>query len=326
MYKKIKESIENDLALLEIELNKLLRSDVHLLDIVLKYINNNSGKRLRPVVMLLVSNLFGRNEALQHKLIDYAAGIEVLHQATLVHDDVVDDSKERRGKPSINSLWDNKISVLLGDYMFAIGFSTIYKHKDFEIMDFISKALQSMSEGELLALELSNTLSQTEDTYYRIIYSKTASLLETSCKIATFIYTDNLEIIDALTLYGKNIGMAFQMRDDLFDYTENNKLIGKPVGNDIKEHQITLPLIYALNNSSVTERERILSILKLAIISDAQIKDIISFTKSMGGIEYTEEKAKKFINSAIKYLDIFPDSDAKEKLFNFAHYMINRNK
>jgi octaprenyl-diphosphate synthase len=326
MYNKIKEYLSDDLELLENELNNKLRSEIHLLNIVLKHINNNQGKRLRPVMMLLISKLFDNDEKLYRKLIDYAVAIETLHQATLIHDDVVDDSKERRGKPSVNSIYDNKVSVLLGDYMFSIAFSSMYEYKDFDIMDATAIALKVMSEGELFALELSNSLSQTEESYYKVIYSKTASLIEVSCKIAAMVYTDNLELIEALSEYGKNIGMAFQMKDDLFDYNDDHKLIGKPVGNDIKEHQITLPLIYALNNSSATERERILSILKLAIISDPQIKDIISFVRAMGGLEYTENKAKEFINRAIECLNIFPDGSEKDRLIYFAHYMIDRKK
>jgi octaprenyl-diphosphate synthase len=326
MYNKIKENVSEDLLLFEAKLSELLRAELKSVDIVLEYINSNYGKRLRPMVMFLISGLFSKNDTLQEQVIDYAVSIEAAHQATLIHDDVVDNSKERRNKASVNSIWDNKVSVLIGDYMFAKCFGTLYKYKDFEATNIIAEVLKAVTEGEILALELSNTLSQTEDTYYRIIYSKTASLIEASCKIASMIYTDNVELIDSLAMFGKNIGMAFQMRDDLFDYTDDNKLIGKPVGNDIKEHQITLPLIYALNNSSTTERERILSILKLAIISDAQIKDIISFTKSMRGLDYAENKAKEFINTAIKCLDIFPEGDPKDRLIDFAHYMVDRQK
>jgi len=327
MYNKIKEYLSDDLKLLEMELNNLFHSEVYLLNIVLKHINNNYGKRLRPIMMLLISKLFvDTDKTLHHKIIDYAVAIEVLHHATLIHDDVIDDSKERRGKPSVNYIYDNKISVLLGDYMFSASFSNIYKHRNFEMMDAIAQVLKTMTEGELFALELSNTLSQTEESYYKVIFSKTASLIELSCKIAAMTYTDNLELIEALSQYGKNIGMAFQMKDDLFDYTNNNKLIGKPVGNDIKEHQITLPLIYALNNCSATERERVLSILKLAIISDAQIKDIISFTEVMGGLKYTEKKANEFVDRAIECLNIFPDGLQKDMLIHTAHYMVDRTK
>ena len=331
MYDKIKENVSDELILLEKELKDLLQSEVYLLDEILNHINGNRGKRLRPVVMFLVSNLFGKEETLQRKLIDYAVAIEALHQATLVHDDVVDDSKERRGKPSVNSIWNNKASVLVGDYMFAKAFDVIYRYKNFEVLKIASNTMKVMTEGELLALKFINTLSQTEEDYYRIIYSKTASLIETSCRIAGMTYTDNLELIDSLAEFWKNIGMGFQMRDDLFDYTDDNKLIGKPVGNDIKEHQITLPLIYALNNSSAMEREPILSILKLSTISDvkisdAQIKDVISFTKAMGGLTYTENKAKNFVNKAIKCLEIFPDGNAKDKLIDFARYMVEREK
>ena len=326
MYDKIKENVADDLLLFEKVLSELLRSKVNTVDLVLEHINSNSGKRLRPIVMFLICKLFNKDEVLHLKLIDYAVSMETVHQATLLHDDVVDDSKERRGKPSVNSIWDNKVSVLLGDFMFAKCFETIHKYKDFEVTNIIAEVMKILIEGEILSLELSNTLSQTEESYYQIIYSKTASLIEASCKITAKIYTDNAEVIDALAMFGKYIGMGFQMRDDLFDYTSDNKLIGKPVGNDIKEHQITLPLIYALNNSSATERERILSILKLAIISDAQIKDIISFTKAMGGLEYAENKAKEFINKAIKCLNIFPDNTAKERLIEFAQYMIERRK
>ncbi|MCL2039775.1 MAG: polyprenyl synthetase family protein [Bacteroidetes bacterium] len=327
MYNKIKEYIADDLELFEKELNSLLQSEMYLLNVVLNYVNSNCGKRLRPIMMMLISKLFTHSEHIYYeKLIDFAVAVETLHQATLIHDDVVDDSKERRSKASVNSIYDNKISVLLGDYMFSVAFNCMYKHRNFDIMDAAAHTLKTMSEGELFALELSNNLLHTEETYYKVIYSKTASLIEFSCKIPALIYSDSIELVEVLSEYGKNIGIAFQMRDDLFDYTDDNKLIGKPVGNDIKEHQITLPLIYALNHCSATERERILSILKLAIISDAQVKDIISFTKVMGGLEYAEKKAKDFVNRAISCLDIFPDGLEKDMLIYAAHYMIDRTK
>jgi octaprenyl-diphosphate synthase len=190
----------------------------------------------------------------------------------------------------------------------------------------VAQTICTMSEGELLAIQLSNSLEFTEECYYKIIFSKTASLIEVACKASALIYTDDTKIINALSVYGQNVGMGFQIKDDIFDYTSDNGTIGKPVGNDIKERQITLPLIYALNNADEKSKKDIINLIKKSDINADDIKQIVDFTENMKGIDYAKNKSKYFSNEAIKCLDIFPQSVIKDRLIHFAKYMIERNK
>ena len=315
--------IASELHILENRIEKLLSSDYQLVNELVKHINGKKGKRIRSCLMFLLGKSF---DDIDDKLINYAALVEILHNATLIHDDVVDNANERRGVPSVNAKWNNKVSVLLGDYLFAKGFKTVYSYNDFEMLNIFSETISTMSEGELYSIQLSNSNIYSEDSYYKIIYSKTAILIESACKITAMLHTKDKTIIDTLSEFGKNIGMSFQLTDDIFDYLSVHQLIGKPIGNDIREKQITLPLIYSLNNTDDKQKEQFVEMIKKPLISNEEISLLINFAMENNGLEYTKQKAKYFSNEAIKKLDIFPNSEIKEKLIHYANFIVERNK
>jgi octaprenyl-diphosphate synthase len=271
----------------------------------------------------LTSSLFG--EITERSFIG-AAMVEILHNATLIHDDVVDESSERRGLLSVNAVWKNKVAVLVGDYLLAKGLMISVDNNEFEFLHVTSRAVKTMSEGELLSLEASRKLDTSEGKYEEIIRKKTAVLMKASCEIGAIAANQSNEVIEKIGFYGENIGIAFQIRDDIFDYTQTNSIIGKPVGNDIKERKITLPLIYALNNSTTSEAKHILHTFKSKNISKKDINYIIGFVKDKDGIAKSQAKAESFVNSANDSLDGIINAESKNILKEFSYFVVNRTK
>jgi octaprenyl-diphosphate synthase len=321
---EILEPIKNELIQFETHLKKMLVSEVGLVVDVLNHINSNNAKRLRPSVMFLVAKSF--NTVIEKRTFDNAAMIEILHTATLIHDDVVDNSKQRRGKLSVNANWNNKIAVLVGDFLFSRAMLPALKNKDYDFMNILANTTETMIVGELLAIQLSDSLDINEKNYLDIIFSKTASLISAACKSSAMTITNDEITINAFAEYGKNVGIAFQMRDDIFDYLSDSNHIGKPVGNDIHEKKITLPLIFALNNSSKNEQIEILKLIQKRNIIDIEVKQIVDFAIAKGGIEYTTNKANEYAQTAINCLDFLPTSEAKTTLINFAKFVVARDR
>jgi octaprenyl-diphosphate synthase len=320
--RSIRKPVEEEMQKFEGYFNDTLKSDVPLLKIILNYILRRKGKQMRPLLVFISAGL---NGSINESTFVAATLIELLHTATLVHDDVVDDSHERRGALSINALWNSKIAVLAGDYMLSQGLLISVRKNRFDLLELVSEAVQSMSEGELLQLQKSRKLNITEEVYFEIIRMKTASLIAACTACGTSSVTDDPERIRIMKELGENIGVAFQIRDDLLDYTGNG-LTGKPGGNDIREKKITLPLIHALEKVSSAERRRILSILKQKRKSGREVNTIISFVEENGGLSYAETMMEKYHDKAMAILDTFPESGYRDSMREFIDFTTLRNK
>jgi octaprenyl-diphosphate synthase len=301
--------------------NKQLQTKVSLLNIILKYITAKKGKQVRPVMVFLSAEICG---GVNNRSYIAASLVELLHTATLIHDDVVDEASERRGIASINAKWNNKIAVLIGDYLLSQGLLIAVDNNEFQFLHVTSKAVKRMSEGELLSIDKSRSVDIDEETYFSIISDKTASLLSTCCEIGAISSTDDIEKQTALKNYGEYVGIAFQIRDDIFDYMSRSALIGKPVGNDLKEKKITLPLLYALKNNPGKDADKSVKLVKRGKLKKSEIESIIDFVVNSGGIAYSEQKALEYSNQAKNLLEIFPDSEAKRSLINFADFVLDR--
>lgn len=301
---------------------KLMSSDVTILNLILKYLNLRKGKQLRPVLVFLSAEICG---GINQRSYTGAGLVEILHTATLIHDDVVDEAKERRGLASINSEWNNKIAVLVGDYLLSLGLIIASEQNEFSFLNATSDAVKRMSKGELRSIEASRVINISEEKYFKIIADKTASLISACCKIGALSSTDNSDYIQALEEYGEFLGTAFQIRDDVFDYISRSSFIGKPVGNDIKEKKITLPLLYALSKVSDKESSKIVKIIKKGNLTKKELNEIIDFAAKNGGIDYSEQKAEVLMKQAIEKLSIFPESDAKTSLLNLSEFVVKRN-
>jgi octaprenyl-diphosphate synthase len=304
-------------------LDELMSSDVSLLNLILKYITRKRGKQVRPVALFLAARVCGD---INKRSYTAAAMIELLHTATLIHDDVVDGSRVRRGIASINAEWNNKIAVLIGDFLLARGLLSAIDGDEFRFLKATSKAVKRMSEGELLQIEKSKKFDVDEDTYYKIISFKTASLLSACCELGALSANASEDQTEAMVVFGENLGMAFQIKDDIFDYIAKSSIIGKPVGNDVKEKKITLPLLYALENAESKESKNVIKLIKQDELSRKSVNEIIDFVGDRGGIEYSEKKAAEFIQKANTALEIFPDSEAKNNLMEFANFVVSRRK
>ncbi|GBL35979.1 all-trans-nonaprenyl-diphosphate synthase [Filimonas sp.] len=316
---EIKKYLHKELAEFEQNFNKAVESKVSLLDNIMKYIVKTKGKQLRPIFVILSGKLCGQ---VNEKTYRAASLIELLHTATLVHDDVVDDSNKRRGFFSINALWKNKIAVLVGDYLLSKGLLLSLNNKDFKILEILATAVKDMSEGELLQAEKARKLNITEDIYFDIIKCKTASLISSACGAGAYSTTDNEMIADKLKNFGEKVGIAFQIKDDLFDYGRED--VGKPTGNDIKEKKMTLPLIYTLNHCDKATKEKIISIFKNANKKKDQVNYIIDTVVATGGIRYAEEKMRLYKNEALALLDEFDDTDTKKHMIQLVEYITDR--
>jgi len=311
--------IAKEMAAFEEYFKEAVKSRVPLLDRIMRYIVNRKGKQLRPKFVLLSARLGGD---INISTLRAASLVELLHTATLVHDDVVDDATERRGFFSINALWKNKVAVLVGDYLLSKGLLLSLDNNDFEVLKILSNAVKMMSEGELLQIEKARNLNVHEDTYYEIIRGKTASLLASACGAGACTTFKDTDKIEKLKLFGEKTGMAFQIKDDLFDYGNDN--IGKPTGNDIKEKKLTLPLIYTLNNVDKSTRKRMIYILKNENTNKEKIKFVISVVKDKGGIQYACKKMFTFRDEALSILNEFPQSDVRDTLEQLVRYTTDR--
>ncbi|HKI90458.1 MAG TPA: polyprenyl synthetase family protein [Draconibacterium sp.] len=319
---KIKSPIEQELKDFEPYFKQSLQSDVPLLGTILNFLYRTKGKQLRPIFVFLSAKLHGETNEFSQLA---ACSVELLHTATLVHDDVVDESYERRGTFSVKALWRNKLAVLVGDYILAKGLLLQLENKKYNFLHLISKAVQDMSEGEILQVKKSRKLDIDDETYFEIIRKKTASLIATSMAIGAASVSDNQELLDKMYSIGQDVGIAFQIKDDIFDYQDKG-LIGKPTGNDIKEKKITLPLLYVLKNSNASERKRILSLIKHKNKNSDVVKELIQMVTDKGGLEYATTKMNEFKDKAINALMEFDDCEARTSLIELMNYITTRKK
>ncbi len=298
-----------------------LNTDNSLVDKVVRYILKQQGKQIRPLLVMLGAKVCG---GVQEKSYRAAIMVELLHSATLVHDDVVDGAEMRRGLPSINALWKNKISVLIGDYMLSKGLLFSLDNKDYLFLHMVSDAVRRMSEGEILQIQKTRSLDITEEDYLKVISDKTASLLATASAMGAASVSDDQEKIQSLKSYGEYLGLAFQIRDDLLDYTGDSKKTGKQLGIDIKDKKITLPLIYALRNSDRSEQRKIKSILKNSKKRATRSREVIEFVKEKGGLDYAAEVAEEFAAKSLAAIDDMENSDAKHSLGLLVGFVMKR--
>lgn len=321
---QIKEPINAEMKLFEEKFRNSMNSQVALLNRITHYLVNRKGKQMRPMFVFLTAKMVN-NGAVNERTYRGAAVIELIHTATLVHDDVVDDSNKRRGFFSINALWKNKIAVLVGDFLLSKGLLLSIDNNDFDLLKIISVAVREMSEGELLQIEKARRLDITEDIYYEIIRQKTATLIAACCSLgACAVQPDDKVLVERMRKFGELIGMAFQIKDDLFDYTDGP--IGKPTGIDIKEQKMTLPLIYALNNCTDKEKAWVINAVKNHNKDKKRVKEVIEFVKEKGGLQYAEDKMMAFQKEALLLLQDFPESTYKDALILMVNYVIERKK
>ncbi len=316
---KVKKVIAAEMAQFENYFKEAVKSKVPLLDRIMHYIVKRKGKQLRPMFVLLCAKLGGEVNPISYRA---ASLVELLHTATLVHDDIVDDANERRGFFSINALWKNKIAVLVGDYLLSKGLLLSLGNGDFKILELLSTAVKQMSEGELLQMEKSRNLNLSEKTYFEIIKGKTASLLASACAAGASTTFTEAGAIEALRCFGENAGMAFQLKDDLFDYGKS--LIGKPTGIDIKEQKLSLPLIYTINNCDSKTRRKLLFTIKNENRKKERIEWVVKTVSEHGGIEYATAKMTEFRDAALKILFQFPDNETRSALEELVRYTTDR--
>ena len=320
---QIKAPIEVEMELFEKKFYDSMSSKVALLNRITHFVVNRKGKQMRPMFVFLVAKLC-QAEGVQERTYRGASVIELIHTATLVHDDVVDESNQRRGFFSINALWKNKIAVLVGDYLLSKGLLLCIDNDDFDLLKIISVAVRAMSEGELLQIEKSRRLDITEEVYLKIIKQKTATLIASCCAIgARSVHADQQEV-DRMLAFGEALGMAFQIKDDLFDY--GSKQIGKPLGIDIKERKMTLPLIYALNKANKQERRWLMNSIKNHNRDKTRVQEVIVKVKALGGLSYAVDKMKDYQQQAMDILNSYPESPVKSSLSLMIEYVIDRKK
>lgn len=314
-----KNLIAVELAAFEQKFAQSVKSDTPLLDRIMKYIIKRKGKQIRPMFVFLSAKLHGTVNESTYRA---AALVELLHTATLVHDDVVDESLERRGFLSINALWKNKIAVLVGDYLLSKGLLLSTGAGDFKQLDILSEAVKQMSEGELLQIEKARNLNLKEDVYFEIIRSKTASLLSSACAAGTWSTSEDETDTARMKLFGEKTGIAFQIKDDLFDYGTAD--VGKPTGNDLKEKKLTLPLIYTLNNIGTAERRKVIYIIKNENKDPEKIKYVMNKVVEAGGIQYAEDKMFAYRDEALRILYFYPESDIRKGLEEMVRFTTDR--
>ncbi|MFK7001694.1 polyprenyl synthetase family protein [Flavobacterium oreochromis] len=321
---QIKQPILQEMEIFEKKFHSSMSSKVALLNRITYYIVNRKGKQMRPMFVFLTAKMISEGAVLE-RTYRGALVIELIHTATLVHDDVVDDSNRRRGFFSINALWKNKIAVLVGDYLLSKGLLLSIDNGDFDLLKIISVAVREMSEGELLQIEKARRLDITEEIYYEIIRQKTATLIAACCSLAACsVKPDDTELTERMRKFGELIGMAFQIKDDLFDYSE--EAIGKPTGIDIKEQKMTLPLIYVLNTCTSKEKSWLINSIKNHNKDKKRVKEVITFVKENKGLAYAEKKMIEFQQEALMLLADFPESDYKKALVLMVNYVIERKK
>ncbi|UFH31821.1 polyprenyl synthetase family protein [Chryseobacterium sp. C-71] len=317
---EIKRPINEEMKLFEQKFYESMQSKVALLDKVTRFIVTTKGKQMRPMFVFLCAKLIGN---VNEKTYRGASMIELIHTATLVHDDVVDESFKRRNFFSINALWKNKIAVLVGDFLLSKAVLLSTDHKDYDLLSVISRTIREMSEGELLQLEKARKLDITEDVYYEIIRQKTATLIAACCEIGALSNDADENLAKKMMQFGTYTGMAFQIKDDLFDYLSSN-VIGKPVGIDIKEQKMTLPLIHTLKIANETDRKYYFNTIKRYNNDQKRVKELIAFVKSSGGLDYAIQVMKDCQQKAKDILDEFPDSEVRKSLHMMLDYVIER--
>ena len=318
---KIKLPIQKEMDLFEVNFSKSMNSKIPLLNRITHYVVNRKGKQMRPMFIFLTAKMLTTGK-ISNKVYRAASVIELIHTASLVHDDVVDSSSIRRGFFSLNALWKNKIAVLVGDYLLSKGMLLCIENEDFDLLKIISNSVKQMSQGELLQIQKARRLDIDEETYFNIIEKKTASLISSCCALGAASSGANKEKIDDLSKFGRKIGIAFQLKDDLFDYGE--KKIGKPIGIDLREKKLTLPFIYALNNSSKSKKRWLKNCIKNYSQDKDIIRQVIKYVKEIGGIDYTLSKLKEFHKNALCDLDRYPKNEYKESLKFLVNYVIDR--
>jgi octaprenyl-diphosphate synthase len=320
---QIKQPIEYEMELFEQKFQLSMSSKVALLNRITHYIVNRKGKQMRPMFVFLVAKMVSNGE-ISERTYRGASVIELIHTATLVHDDVVDESNRRRGFFSINALWKNKIAVLVGDYLLSKGLLLSIDNSDFDLLKIISIAVREMSEGELLQIEKARKLDITEAIYYEIIRQKTATLIAACCSLGAASVKPESDHVERMRKFGELIGMAFQIKDDLFDY--GNEAIGKPTGIDIKEQKMTLPLIFALNQADKKDKRWLINSIKNHNRDKKRVAEVISYVKAKGGLDYAVSKMKEFQAEALQILQIYPESTYKNSLELMVNYVIDRKK
>jgi octaprenyl-diphosphate synthase len=318
---EIKKPIAADIDAFEERFKSSMQSSVPLLDRITHYIVKRKGKQIRPLFVFFSASICGGINDATHR---GAALVELLHTATLVHDDVVDNSYQRRGFFSINALWKNKIAVLVGDFLLSKGLLLSIENNDFKLLQIVSEAVKQMSEGELLQVEKVRRMDVDEPIYYEVIRQKTASLIASCCACGAASAGADEATIEKMRSFGEKIGIAFQIKDDMFDFGTDD--VGKPLGIDIKEKKVTLPLIYSLNNTTSSERKRIINLVKNHNDDPKKIEQIIRFVKATGGLQYAETQMKKYQEEAFEILNTFPKSDSRESLEQLVRFTTERNK
>ena len=318
----IRKPVDKEMGEFESYFGRTMKSNIPLLKIILNYIIRRKGKQMRPLLVFLTARL---NGDISESTFVAATLIELLHTASLVHDDIVDDAHERRGAFSVNALWNSKIAVLVGDYLLSKGLLISVEKARYDMLEIVSEAVKSMVEGELLQIQKARKLNIKEEDYYKIIISKTAALVSACTATGARSVTEDPDIIQLMKDFGENIGMAFQIRDDILDY-EVNGLTGKKIGNDIKERKITLPLINSLELASSLEKRHILSIVRSRKKTKSEINEVIDFVRNTGGLEYAELKMNQYRDKALAILDSYQESEVKNSLKEFVNYTTSRNK
>lgn len=315
----IQQLVKQELIEFEEKFRASVKSRVSLLDRIMQYIIKRKGKQVRPMFVFLSAKLFGDINENTHRA---AALVELLHTATLVHDDVVDEAMERRGFFSINALWKNKIAVLVGDYLLSKGLLLSLRNDDFVTLKILSEAVEKMSEGELLQIEKTRKLNLSEDVYFEIIRNKTASLLSSACGAGAWSTTNDTYKTEQMKLFGEKAGIAFQIKDDLFDY--GSESIGKPTGNDIKERKLTLPLIYTLNTVSPEKKRELIYIIKNENKRKKNVQYVIDEVVKAGGIQYATDKMNRYRDEAIEILKQFPQNEIRDGLESLVRFTTDR--
>lgn len=319
---RIRKPIEKELVVFEKHFRKSIKSSIPLLDVITNYILRRKGKQIRPTFVLLSANMFG---PLEESAYTAATLIELLHTASLIHDDVVDESYERRGFFSLNALWRSKIAVLVGDYLLSKGLLLSVERKEYDLLEIVSEAVKQMSEGELLQLRKARKLDITMDQYFEIIEKKTAALIAACTACGARAAGQNGEVIKKFHEFGKNVGIAFQIKDDLFDYQKVNS-IGKPVANDIKEKKLTLPLIYALQSAPGSESSKIIRTIRRKSRDASRVDEVIEFVKKYNGLDFASEKMNEYKDRALSILEEFPENESRKSLTDLVNFTVTRKK
>jgi octaprenyl-diphosphate synthase len=319
---EIRKPVVEEMKAFEKHFRSSIKSDIPLLNIITNYLLRRKGKQMRPLFVFLTAKMLGE---VKDTTFHAASFIELLHTATLIHDDVVDESYERRGFFSINALWKSKVAVLLGDYLLAKGMLLAIDNKEFELLSITSEAVREIIEGELLQIQKSRKLNINKEDYLEIIRKKTATLIAACTASGAKSVGCNDETVERLRIFGQNIGMAFQIKDDLFDYQKQG-IIGKPTGNDIKEKKFTLPLIHALENCSASERSHIIKTIKKHNNNSKKVQEVIDFAVKNQGIAYSEEKMHEYKKAALDEIEQFPENESKKALINLANFVVTRSK